>query len=44
MKIGNKPEPSIQDGTTKLEYHKDYIDTIGIIWSYESLLKLIVLL
>lgn len=44
MKIGNKPEPSIQDGTTKLEYHKDYIDTIGIVWSYESLLKLIVLL
>jgi len=44
IKIGKKPEPSLQDGTTKLEFHNGYIDTIGIIWSYESLLKLIVLL
>lgn len=44
INVGNKPEPSLKDGTTKLEFHKDYIDTIGIIWSYECLLKLIVLL
>jgi len=44
LKVEEKPNPSFKDGTTKLVFHKDYIDTIGIVWSHESLIKLLVLL
>lgn len=42
--INIKPEQCLQDGTIKIELYEKYIDTIGIVWSYECLLKLIVLL
>lgn len=43
-KIGDKPELSLSDGTKNLVFHEHFIDTIGIVWSFESLLKLVVLL
>eukprot|EP00465_Bigelowiella_longifila_P014795 CAMPEP_0185258086 /NCGR_PEP_ID=MMETSP1359-20130426/7063_1 /TAXON_ID=552665 /ORGANISM="Bigelowiella longifila, Strain CCMP242" /LENGTH=332 /DNA_ID=CAMNT_0027843441 /DNA_START=14 /DNA_END=1012 /DNA_ORIENTATION=- len=40
---GPKPEKSMKDGTTKLVYGDDFIDTVGINWTVESLLKLFVI-
>ncbi|KAI9365016.1 hypothetical protein DFJ73DRAFT_808965 [Zopfochytrium polystomum] len=43
MGKGPKPQRAVQDGTTSLVYHADYIDTIGLRWDLIYVVKLHVL-
>lgn len=42
--VGPKPAPSLGDGTVELTTRGDFVDTIGVEWTLENMVKLVVLL